>query len=196
LEVGIHLQVMPLINKDGLVVMDIQADVEQLGPDVQISGVGGVPTTTKRQAGAKVAVRNGETIILGGFISDSRSKSISGIPGLMNIPGLGNLFRSTSIENLRTELIMLMRPTVLPSPELAAVVATQERNKLSGVKQAELEIRKDETRRNLKIEQDMAKEAAKEAEQEKKAAQKHSPGQVDTSTNTIPISTIPAIEDQ
>ena len=114
----------------------------------------------------------------------------------MNIPGLGNLFRSTSIENLRTELIMLMRPTVLPSPELAAVVATQERNKLSGVKQAELEIRKDETRRNLKIEQDMAKEAAKEAEQEKKAAQKHSPGQVDTSTNTIPISTIPAIEDQ
>jgi general secretion pathway protein D len=196
LEVGIHLQVMPLINKDGLVVLDIQADVEQLGPDVQISGVGGVPTTTKRQAGAKVAVRNGETIILGGFISDSRSKSISGIPGLMNIPGLGNLFRSTSIENLRTELIMLMRPTVLPSPELAAVVATQERNKLSGVKQAELEIRKDETRRNLKIEQDMAKEAAKEAEQEKKAAQKHSPGQVDTSTNTIPISTIPAIEDQ
>src|SRR3984957_10525411 len=74
LEVGIHLQVLPLINPDGLVVMDIQADVEQLGPDVQIAGVGGVPTTTKRQAGAKVAVRNGETIILGGFISDSRSK--------------------------------------------------------------------------------------------------------------------------
>ena len=145
LEVGIHLQVMPLINPDGLVVMDIQADVEQLGPDVQIAGVGGVPTTTKRQAGAKVAVRNGETIILGGFISDSRSTAISGVPDLMNIPGLGNLFRSTSIENLRTELIMLMRPTVLPTPEVAAVVATEERNKLSGVKQAELEIRQDET---------------------------------------------------
>ena len=196
LEVGIHLQVMPLINPDGLVVMDIQADVEQLGPDVQISGVGGVPTTTKRQAGAKVAVRNGETIILGGFISDSRSTAISGIPGLMNIPGLGNLFRSTSIENLRTELIMLMRPTVLPTPELAAVVATQERNKLSGVKQAELEIRTDEARRNLKIEQDLAKEAAKEAEAAQKAAKKHKAGEVDTSTNTIPISTIPAIEDQ
>jgi general secretion pathway protein D len=196
LEVGIHLQVLPLINPDGLVVMDIQADVEQLGPDVQIAGVGGVPTTTKRQAGAKVAVRNGETIILGGFISDSRSKSISGIPGLMNIPGLGNLFRSTSIENLRTELIMLMRPTVLRSPEIAAVVATEERNKLSGVKQAELEIRRDETRRNLKIEEDLAKEAAQEAEAAKKAAKKRKSGTVDTSTNTIPISSIPAIEDQ
>jgi len=200
LEVGIHLQVLPLINPEGLVVMDIQADVEQLGPDVQIAGVGGVPTTTKRQAGAKVAVRNGETIMLGGFISDSRSKSISGIPGLMNIPGLGNLFRSTSIENLRTELVMLMRPTVLPTPEIAAVVATEERNKLSGIKQAELEIRADETKRNLRIEHEMAVQAAKEAEKAKKAAQKaakyQKAGAIDTSTNTIPISTIPAIEDK
>jgi general secretion pathway protein D len=196
LEVGIHLQVMPLINPDGLVVMDIQADVEQLGTPVAISGVGNVPTTTKRQAGAKVAVRNGETIILGGFISDSRSTAISGIPGLMNIPGLGNLFRSTAIENLRTELIMLMRPTVLPTPEVAAIVATTERNKLSGVKQAELVIRTDEARRNLKIEQDLAKEAAKEAEAAKKEAKKHKSGVVDTSTNTLPLSTIPALEDQ
>jgi general secretion pathway protein D len=196
LEVGIHLQVMPLINPDGLVVMDIQADVEQLGTPVAIEGVGNVPTTTKRQAGAKVAVRNGETIILGGFISDSRSTAISGIPGLMNIPGLGHLFRSTAIENLRTELIMLMRPTVLPTPEVAAVVATEERNKLSGVKKAELEIRTDEARRNLKIEQALAREAAKEAEAARKAAKKHKPGEVDTSTNTIPISTIPPIEDQ
>ncbi len=196
LEVGITLSILPLINKDGLVVMDIQADVQQLGPSVQIAGVGGVPTTTERRAGAKVAVRNGETIILGGFISDSRSTAISGIPGLMNIPGLGNLFRSTSIENLRTELIMLIRPTVLPTPEVAAIVATQERNKLSGVKQAEREILKDETRRNYKIEQDIAKDTAKEAAAAQKAAKKHKPGEIDTSTNTIPISTIPAIEDQ
>ncbi len=97
LEVGIHLQVLPLINPDGLVVMDIQADVEQLGPGVQIAGVGSVPTTTmKRQAGAKVAVAFAETIILGGFISDSRTTSDSGIPASKDIPGLGNLFKSRS----------------------------------------------------------------------------------------------------
>ncbi len=201
LEVGIHLQVLPLINKDGLVVMDIQADVEQLGPSVAIEGVGNVPTTTKRQAGAKVAVRNGETIILGGFISDSRTKSVSGIPGLMNIPGLGNLFRSTSIENLRTELIMLMRPTVLPTPEVAAVVATEERNKLSGVKEAEHEIQQDEIKRNYKIERALwaeqikeAAEAKKQAEKEAAQARKH--GGVNTSTNIIPLNTIPGVEDQ
>jgi general secretion pathway protein D len=197
LEVGIHLQVLPLINPDGLVVMDIQADVEQLGPDVQIAGVGGVPTTTKRQAGAKVAVRNGETIILGGFISDSRSKAVSGIPGLMNIPYLGNLFRSTSVENLRTELVMLMRPTVLPTPEIAAVVATEERNKLSGVKQAELEIRNDETRRNLKLEEEMQAETAKETERAAKEAKKEAKKHKSSVTQTnIPISSIPGVEDQ
>jgi len=171
LEVGIHLQVLPLINPDGLVVMDIQADVEQLGPDVQISGVGGVPTTTKRQAGAKVAVRDGETIILGGFISDSRTKSDSGVPGLKSIPWLGGLFRSSSVENLRTELIMLMRPTVLPTPEKAAIVATEERSKLSGVKQAELEIRHEEEDRNAAIEVQLVKDAEARAKKAKKEAE-------------------------
>jgi general secretion pathway protein D len=198
LEVGIHLQVLPLINKDGLVVMDIQADVEQLGPDVQISGVGGVPTTTKRQAGAKVAVRDGETIILGGFISDSRSKSDSGIPGLKDIPWLGSLFKSRSIENLRTELIMLMRPTVLPTPELAAIVATKERNLLSGVKQAELEIRHEEEDRNAAIEAELVKDAAKRAEKAKKEAKEKAKNPPPAGVTNAPttIDAIPALEDK
>jgi len=197
LEVGIHLQVLPLINKEGLVVMDIQADVEQLGPDVQIAGVGGVPTTTKRQAGAKVAVRDGETIILGGFISDSRSKSDSGIPWLMNIPMLGNLFKSRSIENLRTELIMLMRPTVLPDPATAAIVATEERNKLSGVKAAELEIRDEEQRRNAAIEAELKKDAQRRAEKaRKKAKETGQPIPPGTTNSPTTIQGIPALEDK
>ncbi|MGI8965624.1 MAG: type II secretion system protein GspD, partial [Limisphaerales bacterium] len=54
-EVGIRLNVLPLINPDGLVVMDIQQDIEQLGTPVSIPSAGDVPTTTKRQAAAKVA---------------------------------------------------------------------------------------------------------------------------------------------
>jgi hypothetical protein len=91
---------------------------------------------------------------------------------------------------------MLLRPTVLPTPEVAAVVATEERNKLSGVKQAEWEIRNDEAKRNLKIERQMAAQAAKDAAAAEKEARKHKSGEVDSSTNTIPISSIPAIEDQ
>jgi general secretion pathway protein D len=165
LEVGIHLQVLPLINPDGLVVMDIQADVEQIASYTQISG-NAVPTTSKRQAGAKVAVRDGETIILGGFISDTRSKSDSGVPGLKDIPLLGNLFKSRSVNNQRDELIMLMRPTVLPTPAIAAVVASTERNKLAGVKAAELEIREEENDRYKKLEAQMAKDASRRAKKD------------------------------
>jgi general secretion pathway protein D len=190
-EVGIRLQVLPLINPDGLVEMDIQQDIEQLGPDVQIAGVGGVPTTTKRQAGAKVAVLDGQTILLGGFISDSRSKSDSGVPWLKDIPLLGNLFKSSSIDNLRTELVIMMRPTVLPTPTIAAKVAAEERNKLSGVKQAELEIRQDEVKRNADIEAQLRKEE----EKRKKESLKH--GQVDPAyvPGITNLNAVPPIED-
>jgi hypothetical protein len=79
-------------------------------------------------------------------------------------------------------------------------VATEERNKLSGVKQAELEIEKDEVRRNAKIERAIAAQDAKEAAAAKKAAERaarlQKEGKEDTSTNAVPISTIPALEDQ
>ena len=163
LEVGIRMRVLPLINVDGLVEMDIDQEIEQLGPNVAITGVGNVPTTTKRDAGAKVAVMSGQTIILGGFISASRSLSHSGVPWLMDIPVLGNLFKSSGANNTRTELIVLMRPTVLKTPEIAAKVATEQRDQMAAVKQAELAIRKDEDERNAAANKALLKNQAKEA---------------------------------
>jgi len=148
--IGITLDVLPLINSEGLVVMDIQQNIQQLGVDKIIDG-NPVPTTTERTASAKVAVRDRDTIILGGFISSSKSKSKSGIPLLKDIPLLGYLFRSTSDGNQRVELIVLIRPTVLPTPEAAALQATVERNKLPGVHQAELENNKEEAKRLKKF---------------------------------------------
>ncbi len=78
--VGINLQVTPLINPDGLVVMDIVQDVQQLGPQPTIIDGNPVPTTSKRTASATVSVRDRDTIILGGMISTSKSTSRSGVP--------------------------------------------------------------------------------------------------------------------
>jgi general secretion pathway protein D len=144
--VGIDLEVTPLINPDGLVVMDISQDVQQLGTPTIIDG-NPVPTTTQRSAQAKVSVRDRDTIILGGFISTTKSNSKSGIPLLKDIPGLGYLFRSTADTSERVELVVLIHPTVLPTPESAALVATHERNKLPGVKAAFAEDQIDENRR-------------------------------------------------
>jgi type II secretory pathway component GspD/PulD (secretin) len=162
-EVGIRLRVLPLINSDGMVTMDIDQEIEQLGPTVAIPGAGNVPTTTKRDAGAKVAVMSGETIILGGFISASRSLDHAGVPWLMDMPVLGNLFKSSSAQNTRTELVVLMRPTVLTNAQMAAKVAADQRNRMAAVKQAELEIRKDEDDRNAAANKALLKQEAKEA---------------------------------
>jgi type II secretory pathway component GspD/PulD (secretin) len=175
--------------------MDIQADVEQIGGYQEIQGVGEVPTTTKRQAGAKVAVRDGETIMLGGFISDSRSTTHSGVPWLMDIPFLGNLFKNTALNNARTELVMLMRPTVLPTPASAAVVASEERNKLSAVKEAEWQMETDSEDRSKRIDAEMAKAAKERAEKARKEALKEEKNASEPSTNAPPIMSVPPIED-
>jgi hypothetical protein len=67
---------------------------------------------------------------------------------------------------------MLMRPTVLPTPGIGRRCGDEERNKLSGVKQAELEIRQEEEDRNAAIEAELLKDAAKRAEKAKKEAKK------------------------
>jgi len=143
--VGIQLQVTPLINPDGLVVMDIQQQVQQLGPNYTIDG-NQVPSTTQRSAQATVSVKDRDTIILGGMISSTLNSSHSGVPILKDIPGLGVLFRSSTYDNQRVELVVLIRPTVLPTPEAAALVATHERGRLPLVKAAEDQAQKEEYR--------------------------------------------------
>lgn len=140
--VGIQLQVTPLINPDGLVVMDINEQVQNVGATYQIDN-NQVPSTTQRSAQATVSVRDRDTIILGGMISSSKNSSHSGVPVLKDIPVLGYLFRNTSVDKTRKELIVLIHPTVLPTPEAAALVAKHELNRMPGIKAAEAEEQKD-----------------------------------------------------
>ena len=66
---------------------------------------------------------------------------------LMDIPLLGNLFRASHADETRSELIALIRPTVLPTPEVAALAATAEKNKMPGVRGMEKEVHDEEQRR-------------------------------------------------
>jgi general secretion pathway protein D len=137
LQIGVTLSVMPLVNADGLVVMDIRQKVESYDGDVSIQNVGDVPITSQKEANAKVAVRDGETVMLGGFISTEKNKSHGGVPILKDIPLIGNLFRSNRESDSRRELIVMIRPTVLPTPESAATFLSEERTRLPGTKEAE-----------------------------------------------------------
>lgn len=155
-QIGLTLSVLPLINAEGLVVMDINVKVQNVGEEIQIDSTFSVPETIDREAAAKVAVRDRETIMLGGFISKQKNFSKSGVPILKDLPLLGALFRNTSDENTRVELITLIRPTVLPSPKDAALIVAEEKQGMPAVRQAEREYNVDTRKR---IEADDKQEA-------------------------------------
>lgn len=133
LSVGVELDVTPFINPDGLVVMQIQQEIDDLNGYTTINGVGQIPNTIKRTLNSEIAVKNGDTVMLGGFMKNSKSTSRSGVPLLEDIPILGNLFSSHNNSKQREELIVLMRPTVLKTPELAAAQTIKEEQQLPGV---------------------------------------------------------------
>ena len=91
-------------------------------------------------------MRDHDTVILGGMIYTEKDKSASGVPFLMDIPLLGYLFRSSSTNNTRDELIVLIRPTVLPTPEIAALTATAEKNKLPATRRFLRDVQDDEAK--------------------------------------------------
>jgi general secretion pathway protein D len=144
LSVGVELDVTPFINPDGLVVMDIMQEIDDLNGYTEITGVGKVPNTIKRTLNAQIAVRDRDTVMLGGFIKSDKSHTQSGVPFLMDIPLLGNLFKKRSDAKDRQELIVLIRPTVLKTPELAAKHTIKEEQRLPGVSAAAAEDSRDE----------------------------------------------------
>jgi general secretion pathway protein D len=169
LSVGVELDVTPFINPDGLVVMDINQEIDDINGYTAISGVGNVPNTDKRQLSSEVAVRDHDTIMLGGFIRSDKSTSRSGVPFLMNIPILGNLFTQRNDSKDRTELIVLIRPTVLRTPEIAAAQAVKEQRRLPGVSASVAE-------------EEAAERKQVEAEQKKELRRARSEGKNDVPT--------------
>ncbi len=154
LQIGINMSVLPLITSDGLVVLDINQTIEGENGTVQIDANLKVPKTVRHTAQAKVAVKDGETIILGGLIRTAQTKNVSGVPVLKDIPGLGFLFRSTSENPTRKELMVLIRPTVLATPHAASLHAQAERQRSGTLRGVEQTVREEEDKLKQKQEQE------------------------------------------
>lgn len=159
LSVGVELDITPFINPDGLVVMDINQEIDDISGSTTIDG-NAVPNTDKRTLSSEIAVRDKDTVMLGGFIRSGRTKSRQGIPLLQDIPLLGALFSSRSDSHDRQELIVLMRPTVLKTPELAAKNTLAEEQRLPGIMEASAENDKEEAKQ-VAVEERAAKQRAK-----------------------------------
>ena len=112
-KVALQLEVVPLINSENEVSLDILQKIDSVVPNSNVNiGGNSVPTIATRYVRTNVSAPNCSTIVLGGLIQDMNSTSKSGIPYLSRLPVVGALFRSTTKNRDRTELIILMRPEV------------------------------------------------------------------------------------
>jgi general secretion pathway protein D len=110
-KVALQLEVVPLINSEKEVSLDILQKIDALGNNRLISG-NLVPEVNTRYIRTNVSAPNKSTIVLGGLIEDNKQRTSNGIPYLSRIPYIGALFRSTKDMRTRQELIILMRPEV------------------------------------------------------------------------------------
>ncbi len=110
---GITLTVTPRINPGGLVYMEISQDVSRPGardPDISTSGN---PPINNKTVSSQVAVQSGQTIFLGGLISEQTALGRSGVPYLNRVPLIGPLFGARTKANLRSETLVMITPTVI-----------------------------------------------------------------------------------
>jgi type IV pilus assembly protein PilQ len=110
----LKLDVTPEINPDGSVILDIKASNSAVGRIYETSN-GETPSIDEKRAETKVLVRNGQTTVIGGIFVENERESNTGVPLLKDIPFLGHLFKSTTKQKERRELLIFITPRILES---------------------------------------------------------------------------------
>ena len=109
----LELKVTPTITADNRVYLTINVKKDALNQFITVPGSGQVPQIDTREINTSVLVDNGQTVVLGGIYEITKQNTITKVPGLGDIPGLGVLFRNTKRENDKAELLIFVTPRIL-----------------------------------------------------------------------------------
>ncbi|TYC60289.1 type II secretion system protein GspD [Zoogloea oleivorans] len=130
-DTGVLLSVIPSVNAGNLITMQINQSISDVG---SVDSATGQRTFLQRMIASKVAVRSGETIVLGGLIRDNKGDGKQGIPLLQDIPVLGALFSTTTLSKTRTELLVMITPKVVRTEQDVREVGAELKSKMYGLK--------------------------------------------------------------
>ena len=109
-EYGIIMKITPTILSNGRIDLLVETELSRLDYNTLVAGY---PSIAKRAALSHLIIKNGETMILAGLIETTQGKTVKGVPILSKIPLLGALFRTTSITESKTNLLVFVTPTLL-----------------------------------------------------------------------------------
>ncbi|ARN57551.1 type II secretion system secretin GspD [Sedimentisphaera salicampi] len=127
-DIGIILEVTPVINDEGLVTMDIAPEISNTTTEtVPISETVDATVFSKRSSESRVAIQDGQTIVIGGLMQDDDKEVNKKVPLLGDIPILGELFKSRDIQKQKTELLIFLTPHVADRNENLMKISENEK---------------------------------------------------------------------
>ncbi|MFV0475957.1 MAG: secretin N-terminal domain-containing protein, partial [Pikeienuella sp.] len=133
-DTGVMLRVTPRVNSGGFVSLEVDQEVSSVAATTT-SGLDS-PTISRRSVTTGVTIRSGQTVVLGGLIQDTSSAGRAGIPVLGEIPLIGAAFGRRSQSAGRSELLALLRPHILISPEQAEDLSSRLRAEFDAISRA------------------------------------------------------------
>ena len=148
-DVGVILKITPQINSEGSVVLDVNQELSALSDQgIAVAKDIQAPIIRKRTMTTRVMVRNGQTVVIGGLVSDTMTERIQKVPLLGDIPILGMLFRRQQKSTGKTELMVFLTPQVVADPTSLEEVGQQLRTETERLNDA---VRKDELSKHLRL---------------------------------------------
>ena len=139
--IGIILEVTPYIAPNGVVEMDVLPEISTMtGESIQISDVVIAPVFAERSAETHCVVKSGQTAMIGGLIQDQDIETIREVPFLGKIPFFGIPFRRTIKSTVKTELLILLHPTVVFSDQELLEATVNEYNKIDKTLNAQKDV--------------------------------------------------------
>jgi len=130
--VGIVLTVTPRVTQGNVVQMDVQVSADEPGASIPIAGQS-YPTVNRRMTRGVLSVNDGYTVVLGGLMRDTITRTGSRVPLLGDLPLIGAFFRSTTSKREKSELLVFLTPHVVRGPGEAAAISEMEKKKLGEV---------------------------------------------------------------
>jgi len=132
-DVGITLRLTPQISEGRMVRLALFEEVSAIVPNPLLDANEVGPTTTVRSASTTINVRDGQTIVIGGLISDAINAQQSKVPFLADIPVVGNLFKTNSGNKNKINLLIFLTPHIIKDEADAAEVSIAERDRFRGL---------------------------------------------------------------
>jgi len=121
--VGVSMSVTPQINDNDSIILNIRPSVSRIlrfvpDPNPQLTVSSGVPELRVREMETLLQVNSGQIAVLGGLMENRDQLDRGHTPGMADIPGLGELFKSRDSESSKTELVIFLRPQIIRNPSL------------------------------------------------------------------------------